>query len=53
MLAAVAVIGGFVGGIIGGHIKSYETIQMGSKSDSEIKEALEQLRSKARIKDNN
>ena len=51
----VAVGGGFLGGLIGlcigAVVGTDETIQIEGKSDSEIKEALEKLRKKARIRD--
>ena len=48
----VIVIGGmgaFVGAIVGGFLSKIKTIQVEGKSDSEIKEILEDLRKKARI----
>ena len=44
-------LGGLIGLCIGAGIGADETIQIEGKSDSEIKEVLEKLRKKARIRD--
>jgi len=43
-------VGAGIGALIGSEIKGKEVIQIEGKSDHEIREALEKLRSKARIK---
>lgn len=45
------ILGLIIGGIAGASIKTYESIPFEEKSDSEIKEILEELRKKARIPD--
>lgn len=49
--AAGGILGGLIGLVIGATAGSDETIQIEGKSDSEIKEVLEKLRSKARVPD--
>jgi uncharacterized MnhB-related membrane protein len=44
-------VGYFIGGIIGAIVGSDKTIQIEGMTESEIKEALEKLRKKARIRD--
>jgi len=46
----VGIVGAFVGAVIGSSFRIDEIIQFEGKSDSEIKEILEKLRKKARIK---
>ncbi|MBA7649451.1 hypothetical protein ES703_57248 [subsurface metagenome] len=41
----------FLGGIIGGFVKADKTIQIEGMTDSEIKDAMDKLRKKARIRD--
>jgi hypothetical protein len=45
------VAGSLIGGIVGGSMKTYETIQIEGRSDSEVRWILETLRSKARYPD--
>ena len=43
------ILGALIGGAIGGFAGTYETIQIHGKSETEIKEILEDLRKKARV----
>jgi hypothetical protein len=47
----IGAIGALTGLIVGGFLGKDKTIQIGGKSEAEIKEALEELRKKARVPD--